>query len=390
MKNHNFNSTISSIKLLKYIAFIFLTISIYSCEAQEKNTLQFIYTSDSHFGISRPEFRGNKEVSAQIVNQAMVEKMNALPTATLPLDKGVNSGKVIGPIDYLINTGDIANREEKGVQTAKKSWDEFVTTYLEGIKLKGENGEPTKFLLLPGNHDVSNAIGHFKIDAPIDNTAMVEIYNYMFPNSPKTSATYNYKIDKIHYSKDILGIHLAFINMWPDSNERAWLANDLKSISSSTPVLLFMHDQPDIESKHFINPNKDHSINSFDKFENLLEDEFKDGKTIKEESTIEQRELVAFLKLHKNIKAYFHGNNNENRFFDYHGPDNDISLKILQVDSPMKGNFSKNDEKLLSFQLVSIDSKKKIITVRECLWNSDLATLNSPIVWGKSTTFSLE
>ena len=390
MKNYNLNNRVRFIKLLNTILFVFLTISMSSCKAQEKNIVQFVYTSDSHFGITRPDFRDAKNVSAKIVNQAMVEQMNTLSMLKLPNDNGVKSGKIIGPIDYLINTGDIANREEKGVQNAKKSWNEFVTTYLDGITLKDKNGEKVKFLLLPGNHDVSNAIGHFKIDAPIDNTAMVEIYNYMFPTSPKTSANYNYKTDKIHYSKNVLGIHLAFINIWPDSNERAWLENDLKSVSSTTPVLLFTHDQPDVESKHFINPNGDHTINGIDKFENLLTDEYKDGKSIKEDVTkIEQRELVAFLKLHKNIKAYFHGNNNENRFFDYHGPDNDISLKIIQVDSPMKGNLSKNDEKLVSFQFVSIDTKKKIITVRECLWNSDLSTPNSPIVWGKSTTFSL-
>ena len=377
-------------KLLKYILLVFLTISISSCKVQEKNTVQFIYTSDSHFGITIPEFRGNKNVSAKIVNAAMVEKMNTLSTTKLPSDKGVKSGKIIGPIDYLINTGDIANREEKGVQTAKKSWDEFVETYLNGITLKGKNGKKTAFFLLPGNHDVSNAIGHFKIQEPIDNTSMVEIHNYMFPSDLKTNTTFNYLTDKIHYSKDIQGIHFAFINIWPDSNERAWLANDLKSVSSTTPVLLFAHDQPDVESKHFINPNGDHSINGVDKFENLLVDEFKDGKTPKDESVIEQREFVAFLKLHKNIKAYFHGNDNENRYFEYHGPDNDVSLKIIQVDSPMKGNFSRTNEKLLSFQFVSIDTKKKIITVRECLWNSDLSNPNGPVVLGKSTTFSLK
>ncbi len=376
--------------LLRFIVLLFLTISISSCKVKEKDIVQFIYTSDPHFGITIPEFRGNTDVSAKIVNQAMVEKMNTLPTLKFSNDKGVKAGKIIRSVDYLINTGDIANREENGIQNAKKSWNEFVETYLNGITLKNKSGEKTQFLLLPGNHDVSNAIGHFKINAAIDNTSMVEIYNYMFPNSPKTAATFNYKIDKIHYSRDIQGIHFAFINIWPDSQERIWLEHDLKSVSSSTPVLLFAHDQPEVESKHFTNPNSNHDINSNDKFENLLVDEFKDGKNSKDESIIEQREFVSFLKLHKNIKVYFHGNDNENRYFEYHGPDNDINLKIIQVDSPMKGNFSRTNEKLLSFQFVSINSKMKIITVRECLWNTNLENSNSPIVFGKSTTFSLK
>ncbi len=390
MKNISKKVNFSYRNLIKIIPLLFLTVSISSCKVREKDIVHFIYTSDPHFGTTIPEFRGNVNVSAKIVNQAMVEKMNTLPTLKFSNDDGVNAGKIISSVDYLIITGDIANREEKGIQNAKKSWNEFVETYLNGITLKNKSGEKTQFLLLPGNHDVSNAIGHFKINAPIDNTSMVEIYNYMFPNSPKNSATFNYKTDKIHYSKDIQGIHFAFINIWLDSEERIWLENDLKSVSSSTPVLLFVHDQPEVESKHFTNPNGNHDINSIDKFENLLVDEFKDGKNIKDESVIEQREFVDFLKLHKNIKVYFHGNDNENRYFEYQGPDKDINLKIIQVDSPMKGNFSRTNEKLLSFQFVSINTKMKIITVRECLWNTDLENPNSPIVFGKSTTFSLK
>jgi len=390
MRNISKKFSFSDRYLIRFVPLLFLTILICSCKVKEKDIVQFIYTSDPHFGINIPEFRGNTDVSAQIVNQAMVEKMNTLQTLKFSNDNGVKAGEIIGSVDYLINTGDIANREENGIQNAKKSWNEFVETYLNGITLKNKIGQKTQFLLLPGNHDVSNALGHFKINAAIDNTSMVEIYNYMFPSSHKTSATFNYQTDKIHYSRDIQGIHFAFINIWPDSQERIWLENDLKSVSNSTPVLLFAHDQPEVESKHFTNPNGNHDINSIDKFENLLVDEFKDGKTILYESVIEQREFVTFLKLHKNIKVYFHGNDNENRFFEYYGPDNDINLKIIQVDSPMKGNFSRTNQKLLSFQFVSINAKTKLITVRECLWNFDLTNPKSPIVFGKSTTFSLK
>src|SRR5450432_2673761 len=70
-----------------------------------------------------------------------------------------------------------------------------------------------------------------------------------------------------------------------------------------------------------------------------------------------QRELAAFVKAHPNIKAYFHGHNNGNEFYDWRGVDSDVTLPTFRVDSPMKGAVSGNDETKLSFQLVSIDTR---------------------------------
>ena len=353
--------------------------------------VQLIFTSDSHFGIKRLAFQGDSNVYANVVNAAMVAKMNTLPSAKLPEDQGVNSGNLIGNIDYLLNTGDIANREEVGIQNAATSWSQFKTVYLEGVTLKNSANQPTKILLLPGNHDISNAIGHCKKMSPLtDNTALVGIYNYTFPVKAKTTDNYQYASDKVHYSKDMAGIHCVFINMWPDSSERVWIEKDLKAISRKTPVLLFAHDQPKVESKHFTNPNGSHTINAVDNFENLIPEVFKDGKKTSDPTNIEQRSLVAFLKLHPNIKAYFNGNDHENIFYDYKGPDNDIVLKTFQVDSPMKGNKSARDETKLSFQLISLDPRKKRMTVRECLWNSDPKNPNGLIRWGESATISLQ
>jgi len=55
----------------------------------------------------------------------------------------------------------------------------------------------------------------------------------------------------------------------------------------------------------------------------------------------------------------------------------------------MKGNISGSDETKLSFQLISIDTKTKTMTVRECLWNSTPTNPSAPIVWGATTTISL-
>ena len=379
--------------------FALLLLLAFSCkkdsavETPTSPVIQFVYSSDAHFGITRATFQGGTNVNASVVNAKLVEKINSLQALTIPADNGVNAGKVVGGIDYFINTGDFANREESAssVQSASISWGQFSSTYINGLTLKTNSNAKTPVLLAAGNHDVSNAIGYYKTMLPLtDNGSLVGAYNYMFPSTPKTTATYDYVTNKIHYSKDISGVHLLFVNMWPDETERTWMATDLNGVSTSTPVILFVHDQPNVETKHFTNPNGAGTINSTDKFENLLPEVFKDGaKTISDPSTLEQRSFVTFLKAHTNIKAYFHGNDNENKYYDYKGPDNDVTLKTFQVDSPMKGNISGTDETKLSFQLISIDTKAKTMTVRECLWNSVPATPSTPIVWGASTTITL-
>src|SRR5208283_4542333 len=74
--------------------------------------IQIVFTSDVHFGITRPAFDGDSSVPSVKVNARLVSKINHLPTLSLPPDKGVDAGKPIGPVDYVMIAGDIANREE--------------------------------------------------------------------------------------------------------------------------------------------------------------------------------------------------------------------------------------------------------------------------------------
>lgn len=378
-----------------------MLISLCSCKKDEKSPsngiVQIVYTSDLHYGASRT-FRG-EFVSASTVNKELIKQINTLPENTFPFDDGVNAGKMIRTIDYLIINGDITDRQEvvpSAVQSATFSWEQFEADYFNGVTLKNPDNEKAGFLLGCGNHDVSNAIGFTKLMQPLtDASSMVNIYNLMMsPSEPRTNSTYNYSTDKINYSRNIAGVHVLFANMWPDSVQRIWMENDLKTISNATPIIIFTHDQPDCEAKHFTNPNGSHDINLTDKFENLLDERLKDGSTIDSETGIEQRNMVAFLKSHPNIKAYFHGNDNRNEFYVYRGPDNTISLNVFRVDSPMKGTISGleaadeiGDETKLSFQTIVIDGDSKTMTVRECLWNTSGAT--SPLVWGETSTISL-
>jgi hypothetical protein len=363
-------------------------------KSDDLSTIQFVFTSDAHYGLTRPVFQGGTNVDAHVVNAAMVAKMNTLPTLTLPDDGGVNAGKKIGSVDYIFEAGDIANRMETStlVQTAAQSWDQFKIDYLQNITLKNQHNEKAELLMVPGNHDVSNTIGYYAKMSPLtDASSMAQIYNLMLkPVTLKTAASYNYNADRINYSKDMAGTHFCFIQMWPDSAVRIWLAKDLQNVSSGTPVIIVAHDQPAVVSNHFTNPNGDHGINNTDKFDNVLDERFKDGKLATLAGNIEQRAFAAFLKLHPNIKVYLHGHVHESKYYTWTGPDNDVQLSAASADSPMKGLVSLNDETKLSFHFASLDPKTMTLTLRECYWNPEPANPAAQIKWGNSVTIKLK
>jgi predicted MPP superfamily phosphohydrolase len=360
--------------------------------------IQIIYTSDIHFGITRSAFDGDSNVHSAVVNARQVSTMNALPSLPLPVDQGVSAGQKVGPVDYIMISGDIANRQEVPIQSAAASWDQFRNDYLKGITLHDHLNRPTGFLLVPGNHDVSDAIGFYRqMEPATDATSMAGIYNLMMhPATPLTAASFRYPDDKINYSRLIGGIDFLFINIWPDSANRIWMNKELARIDMHTPVIIVCHDPPDADAAHFTNPHGQHDINGKDRFENLLEERSKDARKTTfgadgkpQDDSLEQLGFVTFLKAHPNIKAYFHGHNNWNQFYTYTGPNGDISLPTFRVDSPMKGKYSSKDETKLSFQLISIDSAAKTLTVRECRWNTDPTHPDKLPVWGDSRTIQL-
>jgi hypothetical protein len=214
---------------------------------------------------------------------------------------------------------------------------------------------------------------------------MAEIYNLMFkPTLLRTALTYNYNGDRINYSRDIAGVHFCFIQMWPDSAVRVWLNTDLQNVKTETPVIIVAHDQPAVVSNHFTNPNGNNSINATDKFDNVLDEHFKDGTSPAAAGVIEQRAFAAFLKQHTNIRAYLHGHVHESKFYTWTGPDNDVSLSAASADSPMKGLVSAADETKLSFLFAALDPATMKLTLREVYWNV------SPVKWGSTVTIDLK
>ncbi len=346
----------------------------------QQQFIQFIYTSDSHYGTER-DFRGRTNVDASEVNRAMIEEINGLPALTLPEDGGARGGEKIDWVDYVINTGDIANRAEKGVQRSVRSWRQFRRDW-NGLSLSNADGVPAMLYLLPGNHDISNAVGHPSIPPrKTDATAAAEIYNAMLrPAERVTKRTYRRDMHLCNYSFDDSGIRFVFLDMWPDTRNRAWLDARLQDLPEEGVCLLFAHDQPDVEAKHLINPNGSNDIGYG--FENLTADisSVADPRLVPVKEHIE---LDEFLSAYPVIKGYFHGNDNYNEFYTW---GETARIPVFRVDSPMKGSASFFDgrEDMLSFQFVVIDTRQKTITVREYFWNRPADS-----AWGQTVTVNL-
>lgn len=63
----------------------------------QNHTINFIFTSDAHFGITRAQFRGDTSVAGVKVNAAMIGQMNTLPGMELPNDNGWAHEKKLEP-----------------------------------------------------------------------------------------------------------------------------------------------------------------------------------------------------------------------------------------------------------------------------------------------------
>lgn len=356
--------------------------------------VQFVITSDVHYGHTRAfaitdTINGGITTDAVKINAMLVKSVNAVSTMTFPADGGVAAGTVVGGIDLVAVTGDLATRfEATGLAATNNQksaiiYGQFSAGWLSGVTLKNTAGASAKWLLTTGNHDVSNAIGNVKIPAAnVDGSALTEILKVAKAgtatvyagDSVANLAQYNVvnasgaAVNRPNYSQDINGIHFVSVSIWPDTANRKWIDADLKSVPLTTPVFLFMHDYPDVDPKHLSDPistvptaNREFCVSD-------VVDPTEAGGT---STAVEQRALVAWLKLHPNIVAYFHGHSNSNEMWTYTGPDNDISLRCFRNDSPMKGDVTAaaaGAETLMSYQIASVDFAANKLTVRELRW----------------------
>ena len=415
----------------------------------QADLINFIYTSDNHYGINRPIFQGQFNVSGQVVNEAMIAKMNTLPSLYLPSDGGAGAGLQVGNISFLADTGDIANRSETqsaytgatvtylGQQVTTQSasaytvansavtWGQYqhdflgdsnTSTNLSGglLTLTDGHGNGIPIYLSPGNHDVSDAIGMASkvVGSSIDTTSFTQIYNREIgnqagtPMTPVIGTAMAYPANSINYSKDIGGVHMMFVNMFPDKNVQTWMNTDLAGVSSTTPVLLFTHvpiNMAASETKVFGNPVSPTSSAAGDIPFTLSGSNSANSYT---DMNAAKQDVANWLILHPNVKAYFSGHDNFNGATVWNGQDangnlilpgdaNWSGINLFRVDSPMKGDFSGvsaangiGDETQLSFQVYTMDTATQTLTERPYYWDSTGVALTSGS-WGASTTVNM-
>ena len=364
-----------------------VTLSLF-CASARAEQINFIYTSDLHYGITKTNFDGSTNVGAQAVNEAMIDKMNAMPNVALP------NGQKVGAIDFVAITGDIANRAETGIQSATASWNQFQSDFLGNnlntaggrLNLTTSAGAATPLYLLPGNHDISNAIGYPTVTK--DATSVVQIYNRMAPYSgqtPITNATYSYPTDRLNYSVDVGGVHMMFVNMWPDRAVQQWMNTDLTKVAKDTPTLLFTHAPINpAETKVFGDP-----ANPTKTAQGVIPYTLGTGPNQYTSFTAAAAELTTWLKDHPEVKAYFAGHDNFSEFgTQVTDPATGAAISTFRVDSPMKGNVSASDETKLSFDVFTIDTDNKTLTAREYLWNSTGNAATSG-AWGTIETIAI-
>ena len=117
--------------------------------APARQPVTFVFTSDVHYGLNRSYFRGAANVEARVVDAALAEKINRLPAAVLPADGGLRAGQPVGPVDFVVVTGDIANRQELyplHIQSATVSWQQFEDGFIKPLAVTDAQGRPAPLL----------------------------------------------------------------------------------------------------------------------------------------------------------------------------------------------------------------------------------------------------
>ena len=158
-----------------------------------KGDFSFAQISDSHIGFNKP---ANPDVVGTL--QAAIAKINAMPTTP----------------SFILHTGDLSHLAQA---------DEFDT--LEQSLKSAKTG---KIFYVPGEHDVLNDNG--------------KQYLERFGKDTKGNGWYSYDFNGVHFIRLVNVVNTAEGGLGVLGNDQLhWLENDLKGLSSSTPIVVFAH-----------------------------------------------------------------------------------------------------------------------------------------------------
>ena len=151
----------------------------------------FVQISDSHIGFNKP---ANPDVTATM--QEAIARINSLPQQP----------------DFIIHTGDLTH------QSKAKEFDDM-DGVLRSSKVK-------EVFYVPGEHDTSVDDG--------------QLYREKYGKNTKGAGWYSFNHKGVHFAGLVNVVQLEGMGML-GRDQLDWLQNDLKSVSTSTPVVLFAH-----------------------------------------------------------------------------------------------------------------------------------------------------
>ena len=158
---------------------------------QGKGDFTFVQISDSHIGFNKP---ANPDVTGTL--QAAIDKINTLPHTP----------------DFVIHTGDLTHM-------SKAAEFDTLDQVLKSAKAK-------EIFYVPGEHDTSIDDG--------------KLYLERHGKGTQGSGWYSFDHKGVHFVGLVNVLALEGMGKL-GADQLQWLANDLKSRSSSTPVVIFAH-----------------------------------------------------------------------------------------------------------------------------------------------------
>jgi Icc protein len=162
-------------------------------EKEAKGDLSFVQISDSHMGFNKP---ANPDVIGTL--KAAVSKINALST----------------PPEFMLHTGDISHLSKP---------EEF-----DSVEQILKSAKPQDIFYVPGEHDVLNDEG--------------AQYRERFAKGSQGAGWYSFDKKGVHFIGLVNVMNLKSGGMGSLGGEQLeWMEKDVKSLSKSTPIVVFAH-----------------------------------------------------------------------------------------------------------------------------------------------------